>query len=127
MEISRDALMRVVSATRMSISMAEDMRKLQADPTNRSMADVITGLLTDSLLTFVGEKLDSGQDLWRDSKTIKILTCDLARDEEATQMLLAEYRYNHPQQPKPHFPDREEMKKQAAAGFGYMAPEVDRT
>lgn len=126
MEISRDSILRVIKATRMSLSMADDMRKLMVNPKGRTFADVIAGFLSDAVFTFCGEKLRIGQDFF-DSRTMKILTDKRAGDDEALREIMRIYRDNHPEQPKPHFTDREEMKKQAAQGCGYMAPEGDWT
>ena len=125
MEISRDALLRVVQAARKSREVKETVNKLLVNPGGMTKADQVSCLLYDALYEFTGEKLTIKNDFMNDSLTMRALTNKMATDEEVTQMLLAEYWRNHPRQPKTHIIDREEMKKQAEAGCGYVAPEGD--
>ena len=125
MEISKDALMRVVKAARVSLRLAEDMSKLLVDKT-ASWADMVSWYLEDALCTMVGESVEQDGDFLKDSQTIKILNSQKMSDDEVTDALIDMYRQNCPEQPKPHFINRDEMRKQAEAGCGYIAPGVCR-
>ena len=120
MEITRDALLRVVKAARAAIRLAEDMNKLLISQGSYSWADFIEGELADALCNFGGEKLEPNQDFIRDSQTMALLTDPELSDEEVTVAFIGMYRANHPEQPKPHFINRDEMQKQADSGCGYM-------
>ena len=89
--------------------------------------DIVAGELLDALGAIVGEELGQDQDVFGDSQVYKLLTDPDLEDGEATAAFVDMYIMNHPEQPKPHFINRDEMQKQAKAGYGYMAPEVDRT
>lgn len=124
MEISRDALLRIVKAARAAIRLAEDVNKLLIGQGRDTWADFIEGELTEALCSFGGEVLEPHQDFIRDSQTMALLTDPELSDGEVTAAFVGMYRANHPEQPKPHFINRDEMQKQVRAGYGYSAPEV---
>lgn len=76
MEITRDALLRVVKATRLSMRLAQDISKLFMDKAPWSVADEIYGRLEEALFMISGEKLGSGKSI-DDSMAKRLLTGDL--------------------------------------------------
>lgn len=124
MEISRDALLRIVKAARAAIRLAEDVNKLLISQGRDTWADFIEGELAEALYNFGGEKLEPQQDFIRDSQTMSLLTDPELSDGEVTVAFVGMYRANHPEQPKPHFISLDEMQKRVNAGYGYSAPEV---
>lgn len=125
MEISRDALMRVVIAARVSLRLAEDMKELLIDNGPPTWADEISWKLSEALGLMCGEVVNTEDDLGDDSETMKLLTSPQLSDGEVTNWFICLYRTKHPEQPKPRFIDQEEMRKQAEVGCGYMTPEGD--
>lgn len=118
--MSRDALMRVVKACRMSVRLADDTKKLLFDKTNWTIADEIGGFLCDALFEYSGEQLVAGQDFTRDSQTYKLLTANLS-DDEVTDRLMAMARENEVKQPKPNFISRDEFATMVNRGYGYIS------
>lgn len=121
MEISRDALMRVVKASRAAMRLAEDMNRLMVDKA-ATWADEISWQLSDALGMFCGEILNMEDDFLEDSRTVSLLKDDQLSDGEVTDALIKLYVENYPKTCV-RMVNREEMRKQAAAGYGYMAPE----
>lgn len=117
--MNKDALLRVIKATRMSLRLAEDTRKLLINEKAQTVPDCIAGFLTDALFYFCGERLTSKQDFNRDSQTMKLLTSDLS-DGEVTDKFLAMV-----QQPKPTLISKEEFRELYEKNGGYMTPEGD--
>lgn len=126
MEISRDVMLLIVKAARASQGLSDCMKKIMLGCSGLTLADEIAGYLSEALYESCGEKIENDQDFLNDSQTMKFLTDPALSDGEVTAALVGMYRSNHPEQPKPHFIDREEMRKQAEAGCGYMAPEGGR-
>ena len=125
MEISRDALMRVTKAARISQKLAKDVNEtFMFDRTGTTWMDIVAGELLDALGDIVGEELGQDQDVLDDSQVYKLLTDPDLDDEVVTAAFVGMYRSKHPEQPKPHFVNRDKMREQAKAGYGYMAPEV---
>ena len=77
MEISRDALLRVVKGTRMSLRLAENMKALLINKKSGTWADEISGQLSDAVFTMIDEKLHVGQT-FEDSMTMRILNGDMS-------------------------------------------------
>lgn len=105
--------------------MVADIRKMLIDTGSRTVPDVISGFLCDALYNFCGEQLSYDQDFIRDSKVYKTLISKEYSDQEVTDILIGLQHDNRPEQPKPNYIDRSEMKKQAEAGCGYISPEGD--
>lgn len=119
MEISRDALLRVVKATRASLRLTEDVRKALNLGKSRSVLDDISGALTDALFILCRERLRSDQNFLKDSEVYALLTCAYS-DVDVTESLINYYwTPERPVQPKPHFIDQKKMEEQAKAGCGY--------
>lgn len=143
MEISKDALLRVVKAARTSIRVAETMQGLLTGK-HETYVDHIRCALIDALFEISGEK-DTADRCVLDSETMNLLRSDYT-DETVTHLIIGMYeRRKHTiqlrvkraeeranigrheaeyfAQPVPSFLNRQEMRKQAEAGCGYMAPE----
>ena len=130
MDIQKDALLRVVKATRASIRLAKTMQNLLVDTNSWTWADEISGQLCDALFELSGEKLESGQDFLKDSMTMKILKGDMD-DESVTEWILLKDRirqrldgnFNYVPQPKPNIFSAEEMNELFRKNGGYSTPE----
>lgn len=130
MDIQKGALLRVVKATRASIRLAENMNKLMVDK-SWSWADEIAGQLTDALFEISGEKLESGQDFYKDSATMMVLTGDMS-DEGVTDWFIMKDKIRNRldgkaevQMPKPNTMSPEKMKELYQQNGGYCSPEGD--
>lgn len=131
MKISRDALMRVVKAARASIRLAETMNKLTVDGKSWTWADEIASQLADALFITSGEKLESGQDFFKDSTTMMVLTGDMS-DEGVTNWFIMMDRIRkrldgkvEVQMPKPNIMRVEKMTELYQQNGGYCSPEGD--
>lgn len=129
MEISRDALLRVVKAARAAIRLAETMNKLMVDGKAWTWADEIAGQLADALFEISGEKLESGQDFFKDSATMMVLTGDMS-DEGVTDWFIMKDRIRNRldgkvevQMPKPNICTTAEIFKMFNENGGYQSPE----
>lgn len=141
MEISKDALLRVVKATRTSIRVAETMQGLLTGK-HETYVDHISDALVDVLFEISGEK-NTADRCVLDSQTMNLLKSDYTdetvmhlivgmRERRKNQGLLnadgqtetvGRHEAAYFVQPVPKFPNRQEMRKHAEAGCGYMAPE----
>lgn len=131
MEISKDALMRVIKATRLSMKLAEDTQKLFAEKGSESVADIIAGELADSIYLISNEHLAQTGN-FSDSQTMQILKSDI---DEKTAAELFEIRNRvygsvfkrkeEPEQPKPHTFERTDFKKmyEQFGGYSHETPE----
>lgn len=131
MEIKKDALLRVVKATRMSMRMAECMKGLLADENAWTTADMIAGFLKDALFCIAGEELTVGENFLENSMTMRLLTGDMD-DESVTDwfIMMDNIRNRHlkPQGeelPKPQTMSKEDMRSLYQKNGGYMTPEGD--
>jgi hypothetical protein len=144
MEISKDALLRVVKAARTSIRVAETMQGLLTGK-HETYVDHIRCALIDALFEISGEK-DTSDRCVLDSETMNLLDSDYT-DETVMHLIIGMHERRKNQgllkaessenrtgsigrheaayfvQPAPTFIDRQKMRKQAEAGCGYMAPE----
>lgn len=128
MEITRDALLRVVKATRMAMRLAENTQKLFVDKGTWTMADEIAGQLADALFRM---NCDSAERPFADSMTMRLLKGDL-NDEAVTDWFLMMVRIDqrrHKQEepviPQPQTMSKEEVRAMHEANGGYMTPEGD--
>lgn len=129
MDIQKDALLRVVKATRAAIRLAENTNKLMVDGKAWTWADEIAGQLADALFIISGEKLESGQDFFKDSATMMVLTGDMS-DEGVTNWFIMMDRIRkrldgkvEVQMPKPNVMNPEKMKELYQQNGGYQSPE----
>ena len=91
MEISRDALMRVVKAARLACRMAGDIQKLMTEKT-WTVADSIFGELADAIYDMLNEKGTVNE--FTTSTTYRLLTGDLS-DEAVTDFIIMKSRLEH--------------------------------
>lgn len=128
MKVSKEALLLVVKAARMSLGIAERMRMLIADGGGHTFVDYVSGDLCDALFKMSGERLEKEQDFLTQSKTMKLLTGGMT-DGDVTDAFIRMAQENQPEQPEPHFIDREAMRKSVRQNGGYMfeTPEGDWT
>lgn len=122
MELSRDALLRVVKATRMTMKMAEDMQKLLLDKNSRTFADEIAGFLKDALFITIGETETKNFD---DSMTMRLLTSDMSDGAVADYIIMMHKLRKHiepeeVQQPKPQIASKESMQRMYVQSGGYQ-------
>ena len=128
MEIERDALLRVVKATRMAMKLAEDTQKLFMDNGQWTVADEIAGRLQDALFQMSHDKADCP---FNKSTTMQVLTSGLD-DEAATDWFRMMYRMSErlhgmepekePEQPKPQTIKQEDAYEMYLQNGGYKAP-----
>lgn len=129
MEITRDALLRIVKATRMSMALAETLQNLVVGKGRSTWADEIAGFLKDAVFMMSKEELPSGKS-YDDSMTNRILTGDLD-DADVTDWILWKNRiYDRVnpdgkavQQPAPNIMKPEDMQKLYRKNGGYLSPE----
>lgn len=119
MEISKDALLRIVKATRASIRLAGETRKLYGVNGSWTVLDEIAALMCDALQMISGEVLTEKEDFIRDSVVMKLLNGKLASDEEVAELLadMAEVRI-----PAPVVTSLEETEKMYRENGGYKNP-----
>ena len=91
MEISRDALLRVVRASRLAYRMAGDIQKLMTEKT-WTVADSIFGELADAIYDMLNEKGTVNE--FMTSTTYRLLTGDLS-DEAVTDFIIMKSRLEH--------------------------------
>jgi len=88
MEITRDALLRVVKSARLAIETAETMQKLMVEKGGWSWADEVAGQLSDALFRMSGEQLAAGKDFNQDSMTMRLLKGDMSDGAVADWFLM---------------------------------------
>lgn len=84
MEISRDALLRVVKSARLAYRMAGDIQKLMTEKA-WTVADSIFGELADAIYDMLNEKGTVNE--FQNSTTYRLLTGDLS-DEAVTDFII---------------------------------------
>ncbi len=135
MEISEQALARIVSGTRIVMQAEDDMQKFVYG--SGTVLDEARGFLCDGLFLFSGEELKNEEDFDTDSRTMKALRSvlpdvvvaetigNLNKEHHPDQSLVCT---EEPEMPKPFFfrKKTEDMVRQGggyAAGVGYIPPE----
>ena len=87
MKLSKDTLLRIVTAAMISMTMADDMRKLVGNPQTYTSADDVFSQLADALYEISGQKLSANDNFLEDAEVMKLLRSDLnvfsIRDEIA--------------------------------------------
>ena len=131
MEISREALLLVIKATRTAMRMAEDMQRMVLGK-GETTADQIAGYLEDALLIISGEQQPDGKMMDLDnSETERLLTSDLLDDDSVAGwfFMMNSIRKKHlaPKEelPKPQTMSKEDMRSLYQKNGGYMTPEGD--
>jgi len=125
MEITRDALLRVVKAARVSMKVAETLNQLSLEKKSWTWADEIVGGLADALFMMAGETLTPKQDFFDDSQTIRLLKSDMS-DGAVTDWFCMMERLNKRtarteeiEQPKPHIFSAEEVERMSKQPGSY--------
>jgi len=130
MEVTRDALLRVVKAARMAFRLAESTQALFVDKGQWTVADEIAGQLADALFRMGHDNADRPMS---DSTTMRLLKGDLS-DEAVTDWFFMMYRIDErlhkqeePQQPKPQIMNSTEVHAMYEKNGGYCSPEGEWT
>lgn len=126
MEISKDALLRIVRAARLSIKVAETVNGFMfGEGKPWSIADQIVGDLEDAIYEMLGEKSDP-KSSFSESMTMRLLTGDLS-DEAITDYIITLNRLRkrtqgieEVQQPKPQIISKEAGKRMYVQSGGYQ-------
>lgn len=124
MEEIRDALMRMVKAGRTIKRMQEAY--LDVGLNDNKLFEAY-GEICSAIYSLIGEKTEEYKDSVTD---IVMNTSPFVTVERRVEMLMAEYRRNHPEnavQPKPDIMDSDGMKELYERNGGYMTPEGDWT
>lgn len=124
MEIERDALLRIVRATRSCMKLVEAMEALLIDKNAWTVPDEIAGDLKDALFILSGEKL-SEKESFDDSRTMKLLKSDMDDGTVADWFLMMD-RLNkriETVQPKPQTISKEELQQMHQQNNGGYTPE----
>lgn len=131
MEIQRDALLRIVKATRSAMTLAETMQKLMSGTGQYTIADDISGFLQDALYKISGEQLSVGRNYVEDSTTHRLLTGDMC-DEAVTDWFIMMDKIRNriavdgTIQPRPNTISRDNFRELFRKNGGYMVVEADR-
>ena len=115
----KDALLRMIRAARRIKEVEEKYvdAGLNSDPLFESYGDIL-----DAIYYLIGED-KKGLDEFRQSATFTTMTAPILSNERRTEMLMAEYMKNHPEepeQPKPNTIDPKQMKELYRRNGGYM-------
>lgn len=115
MESVRNALRKIVKADRRIQELRELYIKvgLNDDPLFETHGD-----LMDAVYTIIGEHLDGE---FEDSITALAMETPFLNNERRVEMLMAEYRKNHPEQPKPNTIKAEEILDLYKKNGGYTS------
>ena len=125
MEMTRDALLRIVKAARIAEKHSENVRlMLFGSDRGWTVADEISGALSDALFILSGERLTAKQDFNRDSETMKLLHHKRMSDGEVADAFVRMAEKNC-MIPAPNTFEKHEMQKLYLNNGGYMAPDGD--
>lgn len=118
----RDALSRLVKAAMRAKAMQEHYLKIGIDdqPWFEIWGDIL-----DGIYSLIGEHTDT----FDHSATFITMNAPILSNERRTEMLLSEYRKNHPVQPAPHTFEVNKIADMYRKNGGYMyeTPEGDWT
>lgn len=132
MEITRDALLRVIKAARTAMKMAEVVQKFAVCSGRWTLADEISGNLTDALFLMNREELTAKQDFERDSVIMEILRGDMSDGAIADYLIIKNRIYDKygkdletVSQPAPNLISKEELEKlhMQCGGYSPKTPE----
>lgn len=116
MEAIKDALLRMVRAGKKINKMKDAF--LDVGLNDVPLADAY-GDICDAIYYIVGEHTNE----YKESVTYITMAAPILSDERRTEMLMSEYRNNHPEQveqPKPNTIERDEMEQMVKQNGGYM-------
>jgi hypothetical protein len=118
MEHIRDALLRLVKAGVAIKKLQETYLQcgLDDDPLFNAYGEI-----ADAICILTGEH----KNTFEETTTHLALTVPGFDAEHRVRVLMAEYKRNHPEQPAPHFINRDEMRKSVKRNGGYISPEGD--
>ena len=130
MEISKDAILRVVHAERLAKEVADGLRMLTSDQSSETKADVLVDNLRDAIFLMAEGNYEHCDDILS-SDAMKILEgnmSDLAVTEWMIENDRIRKRVSEPeevQQPRPHTLKAEDVEKlyQKSGGYHYNTPE----
>ena len=118
MEISIEALAKIVSATRQAMFVDETLRMLGTARHGESVPEKVAGDLMDVLFELSGEVLDPGQDFINDSKTAKLVLNHTIPTEQVA-LALKKMNKQSIRIPPPKFYSRQEIENFLETGGGY--------
>ena len=129
MEITRDALLRIVKATRQGMKSAEIINSLFVDSHGWTIQDEAVGNLKDALFIMIDEPLVPGQQ-FSDSMTERLLVGDMS-DDAVTDFIMMQNRmksrinapvdtFDTVEQPKPNIIHPEKAKALARQEGAYV-------
>ena len=130
MEISKDAILRVVHAERLAKEVADGLRMLMSDQSSETKADVLVDNLRDAIFLMAEGNYEHCDDILS-SDAMKILEGNMS-DEPVADWLIAMDNLHkrmenseEVQQPKPHTLKAEDVEKlyQKSGGYHYNTPE----
>lgn len=131
MNISKDALLRIVKAARAAIGVSETLNKLLVERKAWTWADEIYGNLSDALFIMSGETLTPQQEFFNDSQTIRLLKSDMSDGAVADWFIMMDklnHRINDIQQPEPNISNKEDLERLSKQVGAYQhKPEGDAT
>jgi hypothetical protein len=127
LEISKSALLKLVRAARMSLRLADDMKKLTENGNGLTVADNISGELNDALSLIVGERLSPEQDYLKDSFVLRFLKSNMG-DGQVMQAFCAAIAWDEARgaegeevrQPAPVITERRRMRQMVRENGGYL-------
>ena len=119
MELTRDALLQVVKATRMTIRLAENTKRLLTYENGWTVVDEIAGLMSDVLFKISGETLSPWEDFGSDSATMKLLRSKGSDEEVANAFIQLHRKNSHCTQPNPHTMEQEDFDELVRRNGGY--------
>ena len=137
MEITRDALLRIVKATRTTMRLADGISEVLTR-NGFTVVDDVVGFLQDALYTISNEKERNGEkaeDNFDDSMTMRLLKSDMD-DKSVTDWFFMMESINtkinaiKPQDiqlPPPQIMSKEDMSELYKKNGGYMSPEGEWT
>ncbi len=108
MEIGKDAIMRMVRATRMAVEMSENIQKLCGND-NVNTADYLSNELIEALYDIVDGRRMNVNDQFMDKEAVKLVMDTELSESDAADGLLKLYEQIHPAMPKPNLVSRDKL------------------
>lgn len=124
MEITKDALLRIVKAARLSMSVAENMQRFLTGK-GRTWADEVEGELEDALFLLCKDHIPEGKD-FSASQTMLLLNSDMSDSAVADWIVMMDK--IRTKMPSPNLMSKEETKELYRKNGGYAyTPEGEFT
>ena len=118
MEITRDAVLRIVSATRETARLEEIVRQLTFHGNGDNAVNPILGTLLDVIFEMTGETSDVDSEFER-SMANQLIYNDELTDEEVTDRIIELHERSKPKMPKPHTVNRDQYMEMIRKFSGY--------